>query len=83
MVTQPEHTDPARCALRAGAYSFPVAQIEQGRSIVHILASVATDSAPPGIFLRLYILGGLCFVAFCAWFVLRGYVKSGDKDEEK
>lgn len=47
------------------------------------LASIATDSAPPGIFLRVYILGGLCFVAFCAWFVLRGYAKSGDKDNKK
>ena len=47
------------------------------------LADVASDSAPPGIFLRVYILGGLCFVAFCAWFVLRGYTKSGDKDDKK
>lgn len=47
------------------------------------LADVTSDSTPPGIFLRLYILGGLCFVVFCAWFVLRGYVKSGDKDDKK
>lgn len=51
--------------------------------IVNYLADVASDSAPPGIFLRVYILGGLCFVVLCAWFVLRGYVKSGDKDDKK
>ena len=50
---------------------------------MHYLADVASDSAPPGVFLRIYILGGLCFVAFCAWFVLRGYVRSGDEDEKK
>ena len=50
---------------------------------MNYLASISTDSAPPGIFLRVYILGGFCFVAGCAWFVLRGYVKSSDKDEEK
>ncbi|HWG25595.1 hypothetical protein [Actinospica sp.] len=49
----------------------------------HILASVSSDSAPPGIFLKLYIVGGFCLVAGIAWFVLRGYVKSGDKDDEK
>jgi hypothetical protein len=51
--------------------------------MVNYLASIATDSAPPGIFLRVYILGGFCFVAFCVWFVLRGYAKSGDKDNKK
>ena len=48
-----------------------------------ILADIASDSAPPGIFLRVFILGGLAFVGLCAWFVLRGYVKSSDKDERK
>lgn len=51
--------------------------------MLNYLADISSDSAPPGIFLRVYILGGLCFVAFCAWFVLRGYAKSGDKDDEK
>ena len=51
--------------------------------MVHLLADINSDSAPPGIFLRVYILGGLVFVAFCAWFVLRGYLKSSDKDDEK
>lgn len=50
--------------------------------MVHLLADINSDSAPPGIFLRVYILGGLVFVAFCAWFVLRGYLKSSDKDDE-
>ena len=48
-----------------------------------ILADIASDSAPPGIFLRVFILGGLGFVCLCAWFVLRGYVKSGDKDDRE
>jgi hypothetical protein len=51
--------------------------------MVHFLADINSDSAPPGIFLRVYILGGLVFVALCAWFVLRGYLKSSDKDDEK
>jgi hypothetical protein len=51
--------------------------------MVQFLASVSSDSAPPGIFLKLYILGGFCLVAGIAWFVLRGYVKSGDKDDQK
>jgi hypothetical protein len=50
---------------------------------VSILADIASDSAPPGIFLRVFILGGLAFVGLCAWFVLRGYTKSGDKDERE
>ncbi|HEX4790168.1 MAG TPA: hypothetical protein VH372_17000 [Actinospica sp.] len=50
---------------------------------MNLLADVASDSAPPGIFLRVFILGGLAFVVFCAWFVLRGYVKSGDNDDQK
>jgi hypothetical protein len=35
-------------------------------------------TAPPGIFLRLYIFCGFSFVVLCAWFVLRGYLKSSD-----
>ena len=50
---------------------------------VNYLASIASDSAPPGIFLRVFILGGLCFVVFCVWFVLRGYAKSGDDERKK
>ena len=50
---------------------------------MHFLADVNSDSAPPGIFLKIYILGGLCLVAGIAWFVLRGYVKSGDKDDRE
>lgn len=50
---------------------------------MNILADIASDSAPPGIFLRVFILGGLAFVILCAWFVLRGYVKSGDKDRRE
>jgi hypothetical protein len=50
---------------------------------MNVFADVASDSAPPGIFLRVFILGGLAFVVFCAWFVLRGYVKSGDGEDEK
>ena len=51
--------------------------------MVHYLADLQQDSAPPGIFLRVYILGGLVFVAFCVWFVLRGYLKSSDMDDKK
>lgn len=51
--------------------------------MVHFLASVSSDSAPPGFFLKLYIIGGFALVAGIAWFVLRGYVKSSDKDDKK
>ena len=51
--------------------------------MIKVLADLSSDSAPPGIFLRVYILGGFLFVAFCVWFVLRGYLKSGDKDDKK
>ena len=51
--------------------------------MLHLLADVNSDSAPPGIFLKIYIIGGFCLVAGIAWFVLRGYVKSGDKDDHK
>jgi hypothetical protein len=50
---------------------------------VNYLADIASDSAPPGFFLRAFILGGLAFVCLCVWFVLRGYVKSSDKDENE
>ena len=51
--------------------------------MISYLADLSSDSAPPGVFLRLYILGGFLFVCFCAWFVLRGYLKSSDKDDKK
>jgi hypothetical protein len=51
--------------------------------MLHFLADVNSDSAPPGFFLKLYILGGFALVAGIVWFVLRGYVKSGDKDDKK
>jgi hypothetical protein len=47
------------------------------------LADVTSDSAPPGFFLKLYIIGGFALVGGIAWFVLRGYVKPGDKDDRK
>ena len=48
-----------------------------------ILADVtAPDNTPPGIFLRLYIFGGLAAVIGIAWFVLRGYRNSGDDDNK-
>ena len=48
------------------------------------LAATSTpgDSTPPGIFLRLYIFGGLALVVLIAWFVLRGYRNSGDSQDE-
>ena len=46
-----------------------------------ILADVTSpDNTPPGIFLRLYIFGGLAVVIGIAWLVLRGYRNSGDGD---
>lgn len=44
--------------------------------------SVPGDTSPPGIFLRLYIFGGLAFVVIVAWFVLRGYRDSGDSQDK-
>jgi hypothetical protein len=46
------------------------------------LAVNAPDNTPPGIFLRLYIFGGLAVVILIAWFVLRGYRDTGDKDRK-
>jgi hypothetical protein len=44
--------------------------------------SVPGDTTPPGIFLRLYIFGGLAFVVLIAWLVLRGYRDSGDPQDK-
>jgi hypothetical protein len=46
------------------------------------LAVSAPDNTPPGIFLRIYIFGGLAAVIGIAWFVLRGYRNSGDNDRK-
>jgi hypothetical protein len=43
---------------------------------------VSGDTTPPGIFLRLYIFGGLAFVILIAWLVLRGYRDSGDSQDK-
>ncbi len=52
-----------------------------GRFVHRILSLANTpDNAPPGVFLRLYIFGGLALVVLITWFVLRGYRDSGDKD---
>ena len=44
------------------------------------LAVNAPDNTPPGIFLRIFIFGGLAAVVLIAWIVLRGYRDTGDKD---
>jgi hypothetical protein len=54
-----------------------------GPHLQHLAAGGTSDNgtpttAPPGIFLKLFIFGGLSFVVFCAWFVLRGYRDTGD-----
>ena len=53
---------------------------------IHLAQLAATstpgDSTPPGIFLRLFIFGGLAFVVLVAWFVLRGYRDSGDSHDK-
>lgn len=46
------------------------------------LAVNAPDNTPPGIFLRLYIFGGLAVVVLIAWLVLRGYRDTGDKNRK-
>lgn len=46
------------------------------------LAVNAPDNAPPGIFLRIFILGGLVVVVLIAWLVLRGYRDTGDKNRK-
>ena len=52
----------------------------------HLINLAATsqpgDTTPPGIFLRLYIFGGLAFVILIAWLVLRGYRDSGNSQDE-
>lgn len=45
-----------------------------------VLAVNAPDTTPPGIFLRLYIFGGLGVVVLLTWLALRGYRDSGDKN---
>jgi hypothetical protein len=47
---------------------------------MHSILAAAPDNTPPGIFLRVYIFGGLAAVVGIAWFVLRGYRDSGDND---
>jgi hypothetical protein len=59
-----------------------------GPHLQHLAAGGTSDNgtpttAPPGIFLRLYIFGGLTFVVLCAWFVLRGYRDTGDKNKQQ
>lgn len=52
-------------------------------SLINLAAnSVPGDTTPPGIFLRLYIFGGLAFVILIAWLVLRGYRDSGDPQDK-
>jgi hypothetical protein len=46
------------------------------------LAVNGPDTTPPGIFLRLYIFGGLAVVVLIAWLVLRGYRDTGDKNRK-
>jgi hypothetical protein len=47
-----------------------------------LLAVNAPDNTPPGIFLRLYIFGGLAVVILIAWLVLRGYRDSGESQDK-
>ena len=59
-----------------------------GPHLQHLAAGGTSDNgtpttAPPGIFLKLFIFGGLSFVVFCAWFVLRGYRDTGDKNKQQ
>lgn len=58
----------------------------RGVDATHLINLAATsvpgDSTPPGIFLRLYIFGGLAFVVLVTWFVLRGYRGSGDPQDK-
>jgi hypothetical protein len=55
------------------------AALAQSRFLADV---TAPDNTPPGIFLRLYIFGGLAAVIGIAWFVLRGYRNSGDDDHK-
>lgn len=54
-----------------------VATLAQSRLLADV---TAPDNTPPGIFLRIYIFGGLAAVVGIAWFCLRGYRNSGDND---
>ena len=47
------------------------------------LAVNAPDNTPPGIFLRIFIFGGLAAVILIAWLVLRGYRDTGDDTGDK
>ncbi|MBS2963929.1 hypothetical protein KGA66_12800 [Actinocrinis puniceicyclus] len=47
-----------------------------------LLAVNAPDTTPPGVFLRLYIFGGLALVILIAWLVLRGY-RDSDENRDK
>lgn len=60
--------------LRHAAYGLCVHSI--------LLAVNTPDTTPPGIFLRLYIFGGLAMVVGIVWFVLRGYRDSGDSSDK-
>jgi hypothetical protein len=56
-----------------------VAALAQSRLLADV---TAPDNTPPGIFLRIYIFGGLAAVIGIAWLCLRGYRNSGDNDGE-
>jgi hypothetical protein len=72
-------TDPASAMARRGAYGRCV----DATHLINLAAgSVPGDTTPPGIFLRLYIFGGLALVILVAWLVLRGYRDSGDSRDE-
>ncbi len=66
-------TYPASATMRRVAYGRFVHQI--------LLAVNAPDTTPPGIFLRLFIFGGLAFVILVGWFVLRGYRDTGSQSQ--
>ncbi len=69
-------TDPASAVTRGGAYGRFVQATH-----LNLLAAATPDNAPPGIFLRLFIFGGLAVVVLVAWLVLRGYRDSGDQHD--
>ncbi|MGH3417255.1 MAG: hypothetical protein ACRDVE_13520 [Actinocrinis sp.] len=48
-----------------------------------LLAVNAPDTTPPGIFLKLFIFGGLAFVILVTWFVLRGYRNTDGQNDDK
>jgi hypothetical protein len=72
-------TDPPSTAASYSAYG----RFVQATHFIQLAAtSNPGDTAPPGIFLRLFIFGGLAFVVLVAWFVLRGYRDSGDQSDK-